>query len=275
MVAVGAAIQGAVLTGEVKELLLDVTPLSLGLETKGGVFTKLVERNTTIPTEKKETFTTAEDNQTAVTIKVYQGERPMASDNRLLGEFNLEGIPPRGWGRPRSRWRSISTPTASSMSPLATRGPARNRRSRSSLPAASRRTRSSGCSAMPSPTRPRTRERELAEARNTADQRVYQLEKLLDETRTSSPRATGRPSGGDRQGERGQEDGRRGAINRAVEELQRASQAMAEHLYAGQSGAGAGAGPGADTTRRRPDGGAGAQARRRDRRRVRREEVKR
>ena len=137
VVAVGAAIQGAVLAGDVKGvLLLDVTPLSLGLETKGGVFTKLVERNTTIPTEKKETFTTAEDNQTAVTIKVYQGERPMAADNRLLGEFNLEGIPPRGWGRRRSRSPSTSTPTASSRSRPRTRGRARSRRSRSSRPAA-------------------------------------------------------------------------------------------------------------------------------------------
>jgi molecular chaperone DnaK len=102
VVAVGAAIQGAVLTGDVKEvLLLDVTPLSLGLETKGGVMTVLVPKNTTIPTEKKETFTTAEDNQTAVTVKVHQGERPMASDNRLLGEFNLEGIPPARMGVPQ------------------------------------------------------------------------------------------------------------------------------------------------------------------------------
>ena len=106
VVAVGAAIQGAVLTGEVKEvLLLDVTPLSLGLETKGGVMTVLVPRNTTIPTEKKETFTTADDNQTAVTIKVYQGERPMAADNRFLGEFNLEGIPPGPDGRAQDRSR--------------------------------------------------------------------------------------------------------------------------------------------------------------------------
>src|SRR2546423_1741010 len=102
VVAVGAAIQGAVLTGEVKDLpLLDVTPLSLGLGTKGGGFTKLVGRKTTIPTQKRETFPPAEDNQTAVTIKVYQGERPMAADNRELGVFNLEGIPPARMGTPQ------------------------------------------------------------------------------------------------------------------------------------------------------------------------------
>ena len=99
VVAVGAAIQGAVLAGEVKDvLLLDVTPLSFGIETLGGVVTKLVERNTTIPAERKQTFSTAADNQTAVTVRVFQGDREMAADNRLLGEFNLEGIPeaPRG-----------------------------------------------------------------------------------------------------------------------------------------------------------------------------------
>src|SRR5207248_760400 len=103
VVAVGAAIQGAqLLLGSKSEvLLLDVTPLSLGIETLGGVMTKLIERNTTIPATKKETFSTAEDNQPAVTVKVFQGERPMASDNRLLGEFDLKGIEPAPRGLPK------------------------------------------------------------------------------------------------------------------------------------------------------------------------------
>ena len=101
-VALGAAIQGAVLAGDVKDvLLLDVTPLSLGIETLGGVSTKLIERNTTIPTRKSQTFSTAEDNQTAVTIRVLQGEREMAADNKLLGNFDLVGIPPAPRGMPQ------------------------------------------------------------------------------------------------------------------------------------------------------------------------------
>jgi len=102
VVALGAAIQAGVLQGDVKDVvLLDVTPLSLGIETLGGVFTRLIDRNTTIPTKKSQIFSTAEDHQNAVTIRVFQGEREMAADNKLLGQFNLENIPPAPRGMPQ------------------------------------------------------------------------------------------------------------------------------------------------------------------------------
>ncbi len=157
VVAVGAAIQAGVLAGDVKDvLLLDVTPLTLGIETKGGVMTKLIERNTTIPTRKGEVFSTAEDNQPSVEIHVLQGEREMAQYNKSLGKFQLTGIPPLRAASRRSKWHSTSTPTASSTCPPRTSAPARSRRSRSRPAPGSPRRKSSGWLPTPSRTPRRT-----------------------------------------------------------------------------------------------------------------------
>jgi molecular chaperone DnaK len=243
VVAVGAAIQGAVLAGDVKGvLLLDVSPLSLGLETKGGVMTTLVPRNTTIPTEKKETFTTAEDNQGAVTIKVYQGERPMAADNRLLGEFNLEGIPPAPMGTPQIEV-SFNI-DANGILQVSARDKGTGKEQTIKIESASglskeeidRMQRDAQTHAAED-----KRRRELAEARNAAEQRVYQLQKLIAENKdrlsdadTAAVRSAMEHVNQVKNGDDPAE------IRRAVEDLDRASQAMSQHLYATSATATAG-----------------------------------
>ncbi len=258
VVAVGAAIQGAVLTGEQKDiLLLDVTPLSLGLETKGGVMTVLVPRNTTIPTEKKETFTTADDNQTAVTIKVYQGERPMAADNRLLGEFNLEGIPPARMGVPQIE--VTFNIDANGMLNVSARDKGTGKEQKITIQSSGglskdeidRMQRDAEAHAAED-----KRKRDLAEARNAAEQRVYQMEKLIEENKDklsdADKQAVEAAIAKVNEVKSGEDSA---AINRAVEDLQRASQAMAEHLYSASGQPGAGAGPAGGPA---GDGGAGA-----------------
>lgn len=181
VVAVGAAIQAAVLKGDVKEvLLLDVTPLSLGIETLGGIFTKIIERNTTIPTKKSQIFSTATDNQPAVTIKIFQGEREMANDNKLLGNFELIGIPPAPRGVPQVEVsfdidangilhvsaKDLGTNKEQSIRITASSGLSEEEIKKMVRDAASH-------------TEEDTKKKQLAEARNNADTLVYTVEKSL------------------------------------------------------------------------------------------------
>jgi len=183
VVAIGAGIQGGVLKGEVKDvLLLDVTPLSLGIETLGGVFTKLIERNTTVPTKKSQVFSTAADNQTAVTIRVFQGEREMANDNKLLGQFDLVGIPPAPRGMPQIEVtfdidangivhvsaKDLATQKEQSIKITASSGLSKEEVEKLVRDAQSH-------------TEEDKKRRKLAEAKNQADNLVYQTEKNISE----------------------------------------------------------------------------------------------
>jgi molecular chaperone DnaK len=245
VVAVGAAVQGGVLGGEVKDvLLLDVTPLSLGIETLGGVFTKLIDRNTTIPTRKSEVFSTASDNQTSVEIKVYQGERSMAKDNRMLGVFQLIGIPPAPRGIPQVE--VTFDIDANGILNVTAKDKATNNEQKITI------TSSSGLSKDEVDKMAKDAEAHGAEdkkrkdeidARNRADSMVYQVEKMLKDHRDkiSSEDAANVESALD--ATRKAMNGTVEEINKAVDNLTQASHKLAEAMYKSSTAGGAQGGP--------------------------------
>ena len=246
VVAIGAAIQGGVLSGDVQEvLLLDVTPLSLGIETLGGVFTKLVERNTTIPTERKQVFSTADDNQTAVTVRVFQGERAMAADNRLLGQFNLDGIPPAPRGMPQIEVRfdidanGILNVSAKDLA-SGKEQTVRIEQSSGLNDTEIERMRKDADSHAEED----KKKREVAESRNLAEARCFEIEKLMKEHADKLSGADKAPLEAAIKKARDAAAGDDvAAIKSATSELEAASHALSKVLYQGAAGA-AGAAPG-------------------------------
>ncbi len=248
VVAVGAAVQGGVLGGEVKDvLLLDVTPLSLGIETLGGVFTKLIERNTTIPTKKSETFSTAADSQTSVEIKVFQGERSMAKDNRMLGVFQLVGIPPAPRGIPQVE--VTFDIDANGILNVLAKDKATNNEQKITI------TSSSGLSKeevekmakdAESHTGDDRKRKEEIEARNRADAMIYNIEKMLKEHREKISEADAKAVEESlEQTKKSIVDGTVEQINTATDKLTQASHKLAEAMYKASSTPPTGA-PGAD-----------------------------
>jgi len=249
VVAVGAAVQGGVLGGEVKDvLLLDVTPLSLGIETLGGVFTKLIERNTTIPTRKSEVFSTAADSQPSVEIKIYQGERAMARDNRLLGVFQLSNIPPAPRGVPQIE--VTFDIDANGILNVTAKDKATNNEQKITI------TSSSGLSKdevekmakdAESHAADDRKQRDTIEAKNKADAMVYNVEKTLKEHRSKISDAEAKEI------EAALEDTKKAInendperINSATDKLTAASHKLAEAMYKAASQPGAQGGPSAE-----------------------------
>jgi molecular chaperone DnaK len=259
VVAVGAAVQGGVLGGEVKDvLLLDVTPLSLGIETLGGVFTKLIERNTTIPTRKSEVFSTAADSQTSVEIKVFQGERSMARDNRLLGVFQLVGIPPAPRGVPQVE--VTFDIDANGILNVSAKDRATNNEQKITISSSSGLSKeevdrmSKDADAHSADDR---RNKESIEARNRADAMIYNIEKTLKEHRDKVGEAEAKNiEVAIEETKKAMANGTTEEIGAATDKLTAASHKLAEAMYKSSAGAAPG-GPGGDGAQGAGAGGSG------------------